>query len=136
MAILDTTFLIDWMKEAKRHRSARATLKLTEFVDRGEDLRVTVFTVGELYIGVAKGNQPLRETRVIETALAAFEVVGFDVSTARIFGMVVGRLETLGLVISEIDALIASIALEQEELLVTRNERHFVRVPGLRVEVC
>jgi tRNA(fMet)-specific endonuclease VapC len=134
MAILDTTLLIDWMKETKRRRSSRATAKLTELVDRGEDLRVTVFTVGELYIGVSKGSHPLRETRAIETALAAFEVVGFDVSTARIFGMVVGRLETLGLVISEIDALIASIALEQEDLLVTRNERHFVRVPGLRVE--
>jgi predicted nucleic acid-binding protein len=48
--------------------------------------------------------------------------------------MLVGRLEMEGRTISEIDALIASVALERDELLVTRNVRHFARVPGLRVE--
>jgi hypothetical protein len=58
----------------------------------------------------------------------------FEKSTARIFGMVVGDLEKQGLPISDMDALIASVALEHDELLVTRNVRHFERVRGLRVE--
>jgi predicted nucleic acid-binding protein len=46
----------------------------------------------------------------------------------------VGQLERQGQVIGDMDALIASVALEQDELLVTRNIAHFQRVPGLRVE--
>jgi predicted nucleic acid-binding protein len=47
---------------------------------------------------------------------------------------VVGQLEKQGLTISDMDALIGSVALERDELLVTRNPRHFQRIPGLRVE--
>ena len=60
--------------------------------------------------------------------------MGFEESTAKIFGRIVGGLEAQGLAISDMDALIASIALERDELLVTRNEKHFTRVPGVRVE--
>lgn len=134
MAILDTTLIIDWMKEAKTRRSGKATAKLNELARREETLRVTVFTVAELYVGVSKGTQPVREQEAIETALSATEIVGFEESTAKIFGRIVGRLEAQGLVISDMDALIASIALERDELPVTRNEKHFTRVPGLRVE--
>ena len=62
------------------------------------------------------------------------EVVGFEESTARLFGLFVCQLERQGQVIGDMDALIASVALEQDELLVTRNATHFQRVPGLRVE--
>ena len=134
MAILDTTLVIDWMKEAKARRSGKATAKLNDLARREETLRVTVFTVGELYVGVSKGTQPVREQEAIEAALSALETVGFEESTAKIFGRIVGRLESQGLVISDMDALIASIALERDELLVTRNVKHFTRVSGLRVE--
>lgn len=134
MAILDTTFLIDLMKESKAHRPGPATAKLGELMQRTEDLRTAVFTVGELYVGVAKGSQPDRERQAIEQCLALLEVVGFEESTARLFGQLVGQLERQGQVIGDMDALIASVALEQDELLVTRNTAHFQRVPGLRVE--
>jgi|CXWL01.1.fsa_nt_gi predicted nucleic acid-binding protein len=134
MALLDTTFLIDLMKEAKKRRSGSATVKLDELIGRGEALRIAVFTIGELYVGVAKGTQPTRERIKVEMALQPFEVVPFEDNTARIFGGVVGELEKRGRPISDMDALIASVALESDELLITRNFRHFQQVPGLRVE--
>jgi predicted nucleic acid-binding protein len=66
--------------------------------------------------------------------LALLEVVGSEESTARLFGQVVGQQERQGQVIGDMDALIASVALEQGELLVTRKTAHFQRVPSLRVE--
>jgi len=134
MALLDTTFLIDLMKEAKKRRADSATVKLDELIRRGETLRIAVFTIGELYVGVAKGTQPTREQGKVERALQPFDVVPFEANTARIFGGVVGALERRGQPISDMDALIASVALENDELLVTRNIRHFQRVPRLRVE--
>ncbi|MBI2477122.1 MAG: type II toxin-antitoxin system VapC family toxin [Planctomycetia bacterium] len=134
MALLDTTFLIDLMKEAKKRHAGPATVKLDELIRRGEALRIAVFTIGELYVGVAKGTQPTRERAKVEGALQPFDIVPFEANTARIFGGVVGELEKQGQPISDMDALIASAALENDELLVTRNVGHFQRVPGLRVE--
>ena len=134
MALLDTTFLIDLMRETKSKRPGRATQKLVELNERGDPLRVAVFTIAELEVGVTKCSQPARERHAIETCVKPFEIVGFAESTARIFGSVVGRLEREGQAISDMDGLIASVALELDEPVVTRNPKHFNRVPGLRVE--
>ena len=93
MAIVDTTFLIDLMKESKARRRGMATAKLDDLIRRGESLRLAVFSIGELYVGVAKGTQPVKERAAIEECLELFDVVGFGESTARVFGAVVGNLE-------------------------------------------
>jgi predicted nucleic acid-binding protein len=134
VALLDTTFLIDLMKETKRRRPGRATAKLAELTQRGELLRVSLFSLGELYVGVAKCNQPIREEKAIDECLRAFEIVNFDWTTARTFGLIVGGLERQGRPPSDMDALIAATAIDLDELLVTRNLQDFVRIPGLRVE--
>ena len=55
MAILDTAFLIHLMKESKANHPCPATAKLGELMQLAEELRTTVFTVGELYVGVEIG---------------------------------------------------------------------------------
>ena len=111
-----------------------ATAKLQELTARGELLRIAIFTLAELFVGVAKGNRPPQERAAIDQCVAAFELLAFERSTAEIFGMIVGELEKRGQTISDTDALIASVALEHTEVLVTRNQKHFERIPGLRVE--
>jgi predicted nucleic acid-binding protein len=134
MAIVDTTFLIDLMKEVKARRVGRATVKFDELVQRGETLTIAVFTIGELNVGVAKCNQPPRERKKVENCLKPFGVLPIDASTAIIYGEIVGTLEKRGQTISDMDALIASVALENAEILVTRNVKHFIRIPALQVE--
>jgi len=134
MAVLETTFVIDLLKVSKRQRPGAATQKLDDLVARGESLRIAIFTLAELFVGVAKGNQPQQERAAVEQCVAPFDVLSFERSTAEIFGAIVGELEKRGESISDIDALIASIALEHAEILVTRSRRHFDRVPGLSVE--
>jgi tRNA(fMet)-specific endonuclease VapC len=134
MALLDTTFLIDLMKEAKASRVGSASRKLEELLAQNETLRIAIFTVAELHVGIAKGSQPEREQRAIDECLKLFETLPFEESTAQIFGVVVGTLEKAGQTISDMDALIASVALEHGERLVTRNVRHFARISGLQVE--
>ena len=134
MAVLETTFVIDLMKESKRGRPGRASLKLQDLTDAGELPRITIFTLAELFVGVAKGTRPRQERMAIEQCVALFDVLPFERSTAEIFGSIVGELEKQGQRISDIDALIASVALEHSEVLVTRNRKHFDRIPGLKVE--
>ena len=134
MAVLETTIVIDLLKESKRRRPGPATRKLQELTDRGEIWQIAIFTLAELYVGVAKGSRPEQERAAIEQCVSAFAILPFERSTAEVFGTIVGKLETRGESISDIDALIASVAFERDELVVTRNLRHFERVPGLRVE--
>jgi hypothetical protein len=56
MAVLETTFVIDLMKESKRGRIGPASLKLHELTARGESLQIAIFTLAELYVGATKGN--------------------------------------------------------------------------------
>jgi predicted nucleic acid-binding protein len=58
----------------------------------------------------------------------------FERTTAEIFGAIVGELEKRGERISDMDALIGSVALEHSETLITRNRKHFDRIPGFAVE--
>ncbi len=76
MAIVDTTFLIDLMKESKARRRGKATAKLEDLIDRGESLRLAIFSIGELYVGVTKGTQPAKEIAAIEECLQQFDVLG------------------------------------------------------------
>ena len=130
MAVLETTFIIDLMKEAKSRRPGNAAQKLADLLNRGEAPCTTIFTVAELFVGVEKGTQPERERQAVEQALSPLPILRFEVSTARVFGAVVGQLEKQGQAISDMDALIGSVALERDELLVTRNLRHFRRIHG------
>ncbi len=134
MAVLETTFVIDLIKESKRRRAGPASNKLETLAESGEILRIAIFTIAELFVGVAKSTRPQQERAAIEQCVMPFEVLPFERATAEVFGAVVGELEQRGETISDIDALIASVALENGELLVTRNRRHFDRIPGLRVE--
>lgn len=134
MALCDTNFLIDLMKSPRRKSAVSARAKLNELVRRRELLHIAVFTIGELHVGIAKGNQPNLELKKVESALASFKVLPFQETTACIFGGIVGELGKQGLPISDMDALIGSVAVEHRQLLVTRNVRHFQCIPGLIVE--
>jgi predicted nucleic acid-binding protein len=55
-------------------------------------------------------------------------------SSTKLFGLIYAELRRLGIGIGAIDSLIASVVMENDETLITRNIRHFSRVPGLKVE--
>jgi tRNA(fMet)-specific endonuclease VapC len=134
MAVLDTTLLVDLIRECKANRNGPATLKVADLLARNEALLVTTFTIGELFVGVVKGPNPAAERSAVENCLRLFKLIDFEESTARLFGGIVGHLELRGQTIGDMDALIGSVALERAQILVTRNARHFVRIPGLVVE--
>jgi tRNA(fMet)-specific endonuclease VapC len=50
---------------------------------------------------------------------------------ARRFGYLKAQLESTGEIIGDLDLQIASIALEQQSVLVTHNQKHFARLVTL-----
>ena len=50
------------------------------------------------------------------------------------YGEIRWQLESKGLKIGDMDMFIAATAIEEDFILVTGNEDHFSRIPGLKIE--
>ena len=124
--ILDTTVLVDLQRELKRKQPAGATAVLERFAS--EPVSIAFVTWMEFAEGFASDR---RED--CERFLAPFTVLWPDLVTSWEASRIVRDLEAEGLIIGDHDAWIAALARRHERAVVTRNNRHFKRVPHLTV---
>ena len=94
----------------------------------------TSITVAELIYGARRAGREALTARVEAVVRGAQTVLPFDTVAARRFGVLKAELESRGEPLAEPDLRIAAIVLSRDLTLVTRNVRHFSRVPGLAVE--
>jgi predicted nucleic acid-binding protein len=66
--------------------------------------------------------------------LGRLHVIPFDFPSAQRAGEIAAKLAAVGEGIDYRDSMIAGIALENGITLVTRNEKHFSRIKGLKLE--
>jgi tRNA(fMet)-specific endonuclease VapC len=97
-------------------------------------LAITTVSVGELAHGAHKSFDSNKNLARLDVLLSAMVILPFDESAARRFGWLKAHLEKSGMGLADLDLQIASIALAQDRPLVTHNQRHFRRVPGLTLE--
>jgi hypothetical protein len=126
--ILDTAFLVDIIRGV---RAAGARARGLE--GRGEFLRVPAPAVFELWEGVERSNDPPAEQLRVAALLERYPVMDLNRRHATRAGRLSGSLLRRGVVLGEVDLLIAGTALEENEPLLTRNVKDFERVPDLRV---
>lgn len=96
-------------------------------------LRISMITEFELVRGAMKSTDPKSRTEV-DTYLAVVDSLPFDSAAAEHAADIRVGLETAGTPIGQYDVLIAGHARSLNAIVVTRNTKHFERVPGLRVE--
>jgi tRNA(fMet)-specific endonuclease VapC len=90
-------------------------------------LSTTTITVCELHSGAKTEKQ----RRAVATLLEAMTIFPLDSEAARRAADIRQALESVGQGIGTADYLIAGIALSKSAILLTRNQAHFGRVPGL-----
>jgi len=134
MVCLDTTVLIDLSGRGGRRALRGVRSKLEALLEKDESLMTTRFNVAELWVGVARSARPADERRAIAALLRPLAILEFGAAAARVFGRIVGHLQAKGEPIGDLDALIAAVAVVHGQSILTRNEAHFARVPGLAVE--
>jgi tRNA(fMet)-specific endonuclease VapC len=124
--ILETTFVVDLEREAMRSQPAAAHA----FLERHRDhpLHLTFIVAGELAAGFAVRDRPRWEE-----LLAPFYVLPYTPDVCWHYGQVDRHLRGNGRLIGANDLWIAAFGLAYGMPIVTRNVRHFVRVPGLEV---
>ncbi len=135
MYLLDTSYLIDLAREKLQGR-AGAT-KLLERLPESVILYVSTITLAQLAVGeyLADSQRARKRNSEFRQWVAAIcEIVPFQSSHAEHFGKIAASLYQKGQIIPESDIQIAATAVAEEMVLVTRNHRHFARVPNLNLE--
>ena len=89
----------------------------------------------ELLYGARRSERVQENLARLAPFFARFPSCPFDDRAAEQYGLVRALLEQQGQPIGGVDLLISGIALAADATVVTRNDREFRRVPGLRVEV-
>lgn len=126
MNLCDTDWVIDLLKGR-----AEAERLIHPMIAGG--LALSVISVGEIYQGITYGKDPEWNERQFDELLDRVIVVGPDVATMRIYATIRGQLHATGMPIGDNDVLIAATALRHDLTLVTRNRRHFERIPDLQL---
>ena len=127
MVCADSDFIADLDRG-----NAAALAKLDELEGRGEPVYTTAINVAELYRGAHGSRNSDRAIGRIEKILSRFSVLNLDYESAKLWGAFAKKLKSN--TIGELDLFIASIALSNKQPLITRNKKHFERVPGMEVE--
>jgi len=97
-------------------------------------LAISSVTLAELEYGVEKSLYKVQNRMALNAFLAPIDVLEFGGRQALIYGRIRAELERGGRVIGGLNVMIAAQALADGLVLITNNEREFVRVEGLRVE--
>jgi tRNA(fMet)-specific endonuclease VapC len=127
--ILDTTFLIDLIR-----RDAAAVTKAKALDDAGAAVRIPTPALFELWRGVYLAKPDPAERARVLSLLAAYAAASFDAAAARHAGEVDAAMIRAKTPVDPEDAMIAGIALAVAEPVLSRNVKHFRRMPGVRLE--
>jgi tRNA(fMet)-specific endonuclease VapC len=119
--VADTDVLIDYL----RGRGAGARRVELELGTRS--FATTAITAFEL----RSGARTARQKRAIDALLDAMTLLSFGPEEAGIAADIRLRLEERGQAIGMADYMIAAVCVANGGVLLTRNRKHFERVPGL-----
>jgi tRNA(fMet)-specific endonuclease VapC len=98
------------------------------------DCALSTITRYELFVGVQKSINPVKERAKLDIVINAFDQVPFGDDAAEEAARVRAFLEAQGTPIGPYDTLLAGHALSLSLIVVTANVKEFNRVPGLTVE--
>jgi tRNA(fMet)-specific endonuclease VapC len=98
------------------------------------ELAMSVITLGELRFGAEKSRTREQAIAVIEDLASLMNVEALSSEVATHYGEIRASLQKTGQMIGNNDLWLAAHARANDWILVTNNEKEFVRVDGLRVE--
>ncbi len=98
-----------------------------------ENLYISEITVAELKFGAAKSDRPNKNKKVIYELTNKFKMIPIFQSLD-FFAEEKARLQKDGNIIDDFDLLIGSTAIINDMVLVTNNEKHFMRLRNIKIE--
>lgn len=130
MIHLDTSFLVDLLRERPRGEGPAHRL-LQTLAD--EELAISIHVACELHAGAELSLTPIQEHARVAALCSALRTVPVDERFPLQYGSLLAEMRRRGESVATMDLLIAAAARVEDAALVTRNVRHFERVPELHV---
>jgi tRNA(fMet)-specific endonuclease VapC len=96
-------------------------------------IEISIITFYEIVGGLLAKNA-LKQLSIFENFVSENMVIPMTENSAKISAELYSSLTQDGKIIDDIDLLIAGIAIENDMVLITNNESHFNRIPGLKIE--
>ncbi len=133
MTCLDTSVLIDII------RGNESVRELSDKIDKTEIIpSIASPSIVELIKGInLKDNLKyirIEKREKIGEILSRFSILSLDMESAVLAGKIEAELINKGKMVDIEDIMIAAIAIENDETLITRNTKHFENIKGLKVE--
>jgi predicted nucleic acid-binding protein len=94
---------------------------------------ISVITYGEVLDGFLHSSNRAQNVGVWERFVAPFQIFDVTRDVADIWAQIRGDLRLRGQRLVDNDLLIAATAIAHDLTLMTRNRRHFARIPALRI---
>ncbi|MEK6811187.1 MAG: PIN domain-containing protein [Nanoarchaeota archaeon] len=132
MVCLDSCFIIDIIKGLKE------AVKLEQEIDNSnEDVTIATPVITEIIVGLnltrtKKYSSPEEKDKVMNL-INSLHVLDLDKESAILAGEIQAELENKGEIIDIEDIMIGAIAKHNNELLITRNKKHFEKIQGLKI---
>lgn len=103
------------------------------YLTKFEIIEISLITYYEIQSGLRHKNAH-KQLEIFNDFVSENIVIALTEESCNISSEIYSKLRNKGELIDDIDLLIAGIAIENEMTLVTNNENHFGRIPGLKVE--
>jgi tRNA(fMet)-specific endonuclease VapC len=128
MKCLDTNILIDILRN--KHDAG----KIVSELDAESRNATTTVNALELFYGANHSDNRVDNVEKVRFLLQRLDVLPLTLKASELAGELMATLAQKGEIIEYRDAMIAGIVLESGMTLVTRNKKHFARIPGIRLE--
>jgi len=131
--LFDTTFIIDLVAGDEG-----AAKKAVEIDSKASYVAISAVTAQEYLRGVyylyLDSQDLVKKLEEARKDLSRFEIIPFDFEIAEVAARIDAKLARLGTSIGYADVIVAATAISRDLILVTRNVKHFSKIPEIRVE--
>lgn len=127
-ALIDTDILSYYFKGERK-----VIRNFEKYLETFEIIEISIITYYEILSGLQTKNA-FRQLEIFEEFAKDNIVIPLTENSCKISAELYSNLKQKGEIIDDIDLLIAGIAVENEMTIVTNNEKHFQRIPGLKIE--
>lgn len=98
-----------------------------------DSIEICIITYYEITSGLL-AKKALRQLQVFEQFVDRNKIIPLTEKSSKISAELYASLRQSGKIVDDIDLLIAGVAIENDMVLVTNNEKHFGRIPNLKIE--
>lgn len=129
MVLLDTDILIEFLRNDEDAKE-----KISRLLESYQLLSTSSINVAELYFGAYLSENKEENINAVNKLLSKLVIYPFEIIDGKIYGEIRASLKRKGELINELDIFIASIAIEKDITLITRNIKHYEKVHKVQVE--